>query len=294
MTLASMTGFARADGSHGATRWTWEIRSVNGKGLDLRMRIANGFERLEPTVRDKVRAVLARGSVTASLSVTSEKVGQMPRINDDACAALFGEASALAARLGAVEPTLDAILGLKGVVEFVDIEDDGDSDALDELIVASLDTCLDQLVSARRSEGVAIGAVVNGQIDEIARLTEEAETNPARSSEAIARRLSEAVAALVEESDAFDPQRLHQEAVLLATKADIREELDRLVAHVAAARALLEGGGSVGRKLDFLAQEFNRETNTLCSKSNDVSLTRTGLALKAVVDQMREQIQNLE
>ena len=294
MALASMTGFARSDGHHGAVRWTWELRSVNGKGLDLRMRLANGFERLEPIVREKVRAAFARGSITANLTVTSERAAQAPRINEDVCLALFENATALATRLGTAAPSLDTILTLKGVVEHVEIEDETDQEALDAALVASLEACVDQLRTARLAEGAAVGAIVTGHVDEIARLTREAEDNPARQPEAIAARLADQIAALLGSGVDFDPQRLHQEAAVLATKVDIREELDRLVAHVEAARALLADNGPVGRKLDFLAQEFNRETNTLCSKSNDVALTRTGLALKAVVDQMREQIQNLE
>lgn len=294
MALASMTGFARSDGHHGAARWTWELRSVNGKGLDLRMRLANGFERLEPIVREKVRAAFARGSITANLVVASERAAQAPRINEDVCLALFDNATALAGRLGTAAPSLDTILTLKGVVEYVEIEDETDQEALDAALVASLETCVDQLRTARLTEGAAVGAIVTGHVDEIARLTQEAEDNPVRQPEAIAARLADQIAALLGSGADLDPQRLHQEAAVLATKVDIREELDRLVAHVGAARSLLSGGGPVGRKLDFLAQEFNRETNTLCSKSNDVALTRTGLALKAVVDQMREQIQNLE
>ncbi|PLX39233.1 MAG: YicC family protein [Hyphomicrobiales bacterium] len=294
MTLASMTGFARTEGSHGTTRWAWELRSVNGKGLDLRIRLANGFERLEPQLREMVRKMFARGSVSANLTVTTDRPAQMPRINEEACLALYEQASKLAERAGSPAPEFSTILGLKGVVDFADSEDEADREVLEAAMAADFVRCLESLRDARFSEGKAVSDVIHGHIDTIARLTDEAENNPARSAEAIRARLADLLETITSANADIDPQRLHQEAAMLATKADIREELDRLHAHVEAARALLAGGGPVGRKLDFLAQEFNRETNTLCSKSNDVTLTRTGLDLKAVVDQMREQIQNLE
>lgn len=295
MALMSMTGFARVDGAHAGTRWTWELRSVNGKGLDVRLRMPPGFEALETTARERIAAVLTRGNLQVGLSVQRDAPTATLRINE----ALLGEVLALMRRIGreidAAPPTLDGLLALRGVVETVEAEEDGDSKAaLAARMVEDLDIALAALAAARRREGEALAAVLAGHLAEIEALADAAERNPARTPEAIRRRLEEQVRLLVEASASFDTDRLHQEAVLLATKADIREEIDRLTAHVAAARDLIRAGGPVGRRLDFLAQEFNREVNTLCSKANDRSLTAIGLDLKAVVDQFREQIQNLE
>jgi uncharacterized protein (TIGR00255 family) len=201
----------------------------------------------------------------------------------------------IAGRIDAEPPTLDGILAVRGVIEAAEAEiDEATLARLDENILSSLDRALDGLVGARAREGEAIGAVLEARLEEIGRLVRAAEVSPARTPEVIRKRLAEQVAALLDATPGLDPDRLHQEAVLLATKADIREEIDRLDAHLAAAAELLSQGGPVGRRLDFLAQEFNRETNTLCAKSNDRAVTAIGLELKAVVDQLREQIQNLE
>lgn len=295
MTLASMTGFARADGAHGAIRWTWELRSVNGKGLDIRARLPNGFDALEAPLRKAVGARLTRGNVSITLNVQRE-VGQSTlAVNEVALASVIAALQRVASKIDAAPATLDGILGFRGVLEPQElIEDEAELEAQRAAILESLDTALDGLVAMRRQEGAATANVLRAHVDTIASLTAQAEACPAHQPQAILARLQEQVRALTENFDDFDPQRLHQEAVLLATKADIREELDRLVAHVDAARGLLDGGGAIGRKLDFLAQEFNRETNTLCSKSNDRDLTAIGLELKAVVDRLREQIQNLE
>jgi uncharacterized protein (TIGR00255 family) len=195
----------------------------------------------------------------------------------------------------AAPPTLDGILALRGVMETVDQADDEATRAtLATAILANLDAALDALLADRRREGAAIGAVLHGRLDAIETTVRAAEASPARKPETIRARLQQQIAELIGASPALDPDRLHQEAVLIATRADVREEIDRLVAHTAAARALLAENGPVGRRLDFLAQEFGREANTLCAKSNDRELTALGLELKALVDQLREQVQNLE
>ncbi|ADZ70825.1 YicC/YloC family endoribonuclease [Polymorphum gilvum] len=297
MALASMTGFARVEGSSGPVRWTWELRSVNGKNLDVRMRIPTGLEELEPLIREKCAAALRRGNVSIGLSMQRDQGEASLTVNEHALEAVLKAIQVLHRRLpDAAPPTLDGILAHKGVLELKEPEDDeATRAALVAELVRSLDEALDGLLAMRRREGEAIGRILGRQIDTVAALTGRAEALPGRSLATIKARLAAQVAELLDASvGALDPQRLHQEAALLATRADIREELDRLAAHVAAARDLLSTGGAVGRKLDFLAQEFNRETNTLCSKSNDVELTAIGLELKAIIDQMREQIQNLE
>lgn len=297
MALASMTGFARVQGETGNVRWTWELRSVNGKNLDVRIRIPVGLETLEARIRERCAKVLHRGNVTIGLSMQRDQGEAVLQINQNALDSVLAAVDLLKQRLPDVQPpTLDGILAQKGVFELKEPEDDEAArEELQKVLLTTLDGALIDLVDMRHSEGRSIGDVVHGQIGKIAELTEQAENHPARQPEAIRARLSAQVTELMDASSGqLDPQRLHQEAILLATKADIREELDRLQAHIKAVRELLGSGGAIGRRLDFLAQEFNRETNTLCSKSNDVELTAIGLDLKSVIDQMREQIQNLE
>jgi len=295
MPLYSMTGFARRDGVAEGQRWTWELRSVNGKGLDARLRLPPGLDRLEIAVRERLTKRLTRGNVQATLTLAREEAATTLRVNEAVLDAVIAAMNRVADRIDATAPTLDGVLAIKGVLETAEVEDDeATRAALDAGLLAGLDDAVDDLLAARGREGEAIGRVLRAQIDEVERLTAAAEAHPARTPEAIRARLAEQVEALLGAVPALDPQRLAQEAVLLATRADIREELDRLVTHVAEARRLLGEGGPVGRRLDFLTQEFNRETNTLCSKANDRGLTAIGLELKAVVDQLREQIQNIE
>ncbi len=290
-----MTGFARADGALGAVSWHWELKSVNGRGLDVRCRMPQGLEALEQKARAAVSAKLARGNCQLSLNLVREQDGRAIRINHDVLDALVAAANDLKGKVEAEAPTVDGLLALKGVVEIAEPEEtDEERDALAEAILASLKTTLDDLVQARAQEGSKLHDLLAGQIDQVETLTDQARKSPVRDAEAIKARLTEQVAKLLENTSALDPDRLHQEAVLLAAKADIQEELDRLDAHVAAARDLLAGNGPHGRKLDFLTQEFNREANTLCSKANDTSLTSLGLEMKAVIDQMKEQVQNIE
>lgn len=296
MALASMTGFARVEGSHGGARWTWELRSVNGKNLDLRLRLPAGMEELEASLKARAGQVLARGNVSANLSLQREQGGAVLAVNEAALEAVLRAIQVLHRRLpDAAPPTLDGILAHKGVLELIEPEEDEAARlALQTAVSDSFDAALAGLVDMRLSEGATIAQVLDTHLNTIAAATQAAEALPARQLEAIKARLKAQLEELVAAVPALDPQRLAQEAALLATKADVREELDRLSAHVDAARKLLATGGPIGRKLDFLAQEFNREANTLCSKSNDVALTAIGLELKAVIDQLREQVQNLE
>ena len=295
MTLVSMTGFTRASGAVEGYGWTWEIKTVNGKGLDLRLRLPNGFDDLDRPVRNLLSQRLARGSCFVSLSMQTEAVGQTLQVNQDVLDAVLSAMKLVEGKLDVKKPTLDGILGIKGVLEPVEKEDSEEARAaLFEAILESCKAAVADLDASRRKEGAMLDEIVRQRIDEIEALTKQAEACPARTAEAIRAKLHAQIDRILESDKGFDEDRLYQEAVLLAGKADIREELDRLYAHCAAARALLEEGKPVGRKLDFLAQEFNREANTLCSKSNDTSLTAIGLDLKATIEQLREQIQNVE
>lgn len=295
MTLNSMTGFSRGEGSCGALRWYWELKSVNGKGLDIRLRLPQGMERLEPDIRAAVGARLVRGSVQVSLQVQRESRMPEVQVNGEILERMLAAAEGLSHRVQAAPPSIDGLLALKGVVELVEREEDeAQAEAQFAALRESFDAALGDLATARAQEGARIAAVLEGQLQAIADLRDRAAAAPARQPEAIRARLKAQIDRLLETSDAFDPDRLHQEAVLLATRADIQEELDRLGAHVASARELIAGVGASGRRLEFLAQEFNRESNTLCAKANDTELSNIGLELKAVVDQFREQVQNIE
>jgi uncharacterized protein (TIGR00255 family) len=290
-----MTGFARADGATAAGRWVWELRSVNGKGLDIRLRLPGGFEHLEVAARERIGRVLARGNLQATLTLVGQPNGARIRINEEVLGEVLAAMDRIGSRINVQPPTLDGLLAVKGVVDTVEPEEDSEAAAaLSAEILAGLDAALGALVAARAREGEALGIVLGGRLAEVEGLVRRVEASPARTPEAIRARLSEQVAMLLDAAPTLDPDRLHQEAVLLAARADVREEIDRLDGHVAAARELIADGGPVGRRLDFLAQEFNREVNTLCSKSNDRAVTAMGLELKAVVDQFREQIQNVE
>ena len=294
--LNSMTGFGRAEGTLGTARWTWELRSVNGKGLDVRLRLPGGLESIETQAREIVSRRVSRGNVSANLSYQRGQGDLVPQVNETGLNAVLASLEAIRAHVPDAAPVaLEAILAQKGVIDWKEPEEDEtEREALETALLEGLGEALNALCAMRASEGRAIETVLRGQLATIADLTQQAEDAPCRSLDAIRARLSAQVAALMETGAGLEPARLHQEAALLATKADIREELDRLVAHVAAARALLDKGGPVGRRFDFLAQEFNREANTLCSKSNGTELTAIGLELKTVIDQMREQVQNVE
>ncbi len=298
MTLHSMTGFARAQGELESFSWQWEIRSVNGRGLDVRLRLPGGFEALEQQVRQRIGARLKRGSVQASLQVRAGEGAQQLQVNRALLAALADEALRLSRRLEwQAEARLDvaALLNVRGVVETAQVDFSALAEAHAAALLAGLDEALAALLEMRAREGERLASVIAAQMDEIEALVRKARAHPALQPENIRARLKEQVARLLEASDgALDEQRLHQEAALLAVKADITEELDRLTAHVAAVRELLRAEAPVGRKLEFLAQEFNREANTLCSKAVDAAITDIGVALKTVIDQFREQVANIE
>jgi uncharacterized protein (TIGR00255 family) len=295
MPLASMTGFARTQGHAGAYGWSWELKSVNAKGLDLRLRLPPGWDVLESPVRALASRALSRGAVTASLDVKRDGAAPSVSVNEDALAAILATVKSVAARVGAEPPRFDSILGLRGVIEVVDAEESAEERAsAEKAAIDGFERALAALVTARAEEGATVARALETHLARIAALVAEAEASPVRKPEAIRARLAAQLKMLLDTGEKFDPDRLHQEALMLATKADVQEEIDRLKAHVAAARELLKAGGPAGRKLDFLGQEFNREANTLCAKASDVQLNATGLELKAAVDQFREQVQNLE
>jgi len=295
MALSSMTGFARSHGASGPYAFEWELKSVNAKGFDLRLRLPQGWDELDAHAKKRAGEVLARGTIYANLNVKRANAASNVRINEDVLSAVVKVAHQLAGRIDAVAPSIDGLLGIKGVIEVVEPESNEDEDKAAKAAAASaFDEALDNLVAMRRREGASLGQILSQRLDEIETLAKKAETAPGRKPEAVRARLAEQVAALLETTDRFDADRLSQEALLIAAKADIREELDRIASHLSQARELIGKGGPIGRRLDFLAQEFHREVNTTCSKSNDLELTNTGLELKSVVEQFREQVQNLE
>jgi uncharacterized protein (TIGR00255 family) len=295
MALSSMTGFARSHGASGPYAFEWELKSVNAKGFDLRMRLPPGWDELEALAKKRAGEVLSRGTVYANLNVKRTNAASTVRVNEDVLASIVKVASQIAGKIDAVAPSVDGLLGIKGVIEIVEPEsDEAEDQAARAAAAAAFDEALADLVAMRRREGTALAQILIQRMDEIEVLARKAEAAPGRKPEAIRARLAEQIATLMESSDRFDADRLTQEALLIAAKADIREELDRIASHVSQVREMIGKGGPVGRRLDFLAQEFNREVNTCCSKSNDIELTNTGLEMKNVVEQFREQVQNLE
>jgi uncharacterized protein (TIGR00255 family) len=295
MALSSMTGFARGHGAVGTYAWNWELKSVNAKGFDLRLRLPPGWDAIDVPARTRAAEKLSRGTAYANLTVERKGVAPTVKVNEPVLAAVLATLKGLRGKVEAAPPTLDGILSLKGVIEVIE-EDEREEDhrAAEAAILSGFDKALADLVAMRREEGATLGRLLSTRLDEIAALASRAEAAPGRKPEAIKARLAEQVATLLSASARFDSDRLHQEAIMLASKADIREELDRLASHVEQAQKLIASGGAVGRRLDFLAQELNRESNTLTAKANDVDLTNIGLELKSVVEQFREQVQNLE
>jgi uncharacterized protein (TIGR00255 family) len=295
MALSSMTGFARSHGASGPYAFEWELKSVNAKGFDLRLRLPQGWDELDAHAKKRAAELLSRGTVYANLNIRRANAASTVRINEDVLNAVVKVAHQLAGKIDAVAPSIDGLLAIKGVIEMVEPESDEDEDNAAKAAAAmAFDEALDNLVAMRRREGASLGQILSQRLDEIEGLANKAEAAPGRKPEAVRARLAEQVAALLETTDRFDADRLNQEALLIAAKADIREELDRIASHLSQARELLGKGGPIGRRLDFLAQEFHREVNTTCSKSNDLELTNTGLEMKGVVEQFREQVQNLE
>lgn len=291
--LSSMTGFARAERQAGSLRVRIELKSVNGRGLDMRLRLAPGLDALEVPLRQLLARSLSRGSLNMVVALDRAGKAGSVRVNQAALDSVLALVDDLRLRFDSPAPRAEAILALPGVLELDEGRGPEDDEQFAELVLACAAEAVEGLKAARLQEGAAIAAILMQQLDTMAGLVAAAEAHPSRSRAAIAARLREQLALLADDAS-LPADRLAQEALLLATRADIREELDRLVAHIASARKLIREGGPVGRRLDFLAQEFNREANTLCSKSNAVDLTAIGLDLKAVIDQLREQVQNIE
>ncbi len=296
MNLQSMTGFARATADHQGTAVAWEVKSVNGKSVELRLRLPAGSDRFEPALRQALQKRFSRGNFQATLTVGRTAGSQaVPVVNEAFLKDVAGLATRLQEQFGVGAATADGLLALRGVLEIPETQDTEEvRSALDSVVLDAFGQALDGLELARKSEGEALKRLLLSQIDAIDDLVLSAEADPSRETAAIREKLTQQVRLLLDSSTNLDESRLHMEAAFLATKADIREEIDRLKTHVASGRTLLANGGPVGRKLDFLAQEFNRESNTLCSKSNAATITAIGLELKSVVDQFREQVQNLE
>lgn len=295
MTLKSMTGFARTTGSHPPYRWAWEVKAVNAKGLDLRLRLPPGFDMIEADARARLAKRLGRGTCYATLTLHRESSTTQVRINQVLLRALVASLAEVPVE-GNIQPaSLDGLLAVRGVVEVTDTTDDeAVLAAVGAAALASLDQALDDLVSTRITEGASLGEVLDARLDAMQRLTDAAEATPGRKVEAVRARLQQSIDTLTNASPALDPARLHQEALMIAAKADIREELDRLQTHIASGRELVLAQQPVGRRLDFLAQELGREANTLCAKSNDPVLTAIGMELRVEIEQFREQVQNIE
>jgi uncharacterized protein (TIGR00255 family) len=291
-----MTGFGRAGGQENGASWVWELRTVNGRGLDLRFRLPPGFEAFELRLREHVGKSMARGNCAISLALKLPAAAGDVRLNESALlrfAELAERAREITRRHESV--TLDALLNMRGVIETVENHQSEETGGgLHEALFASFDKALGVLIAARQSEGARLSTILSEKLNEIEALVAEAENSPTRSPEAIRERLQTQLQRIFGENVDLDRDRVYQEAVLLATRADIEEEIKRLKSHIAGARDLLADGEPAGRKFEFLAQEFQREANTLCSKSNAAEITRVGLKLKSAIDQFREQVQNVE
>jgi uncharacterized protein (TIGR00255 family) len=296
MSIHSMTGFARTSGQYGNYSWTWEVRSVNGKGLDIRMRLPSGFDALDLPVRNAFGKLFTRGNMSVSLNVSHNQEQAGYRVNHELLKQLVGVMQDIQKDIPTVSaPSVDGLMGLRGVIEPIE-ESESEEERADVLkvILSSLETALQSLLEHRGSEGARMQEVLDTHLSEIADLCTKVEACAAAQPAAIKARLVRQLKDVMADLPELDEERIAQEAAVLMTKADVREELDRLRAHIDGARDLLAKGSPCGRKLDFLCQEFNREANTLCSKAQDVDLTRIGLDLKAVIEQFREQVQNIE
>jgi uncharacterized protein (TIGR00255 family) len=292
--VASMTGFARSQGEAHGISWVWEIKSVNGRTLDLRLRLGPGFDVLEPQLRASLTQQFRRGNFSANLNIVRTAPPEL-RINREALAQLVALTHELTGAIEAAPPRLDGLLALRGVIETVDNDDEAVTEARCNAIMRSWSGALASIAAARDEEGARIAALLRIQLDEMAVLTMRAGDCAAAQPAAIQQRLLAALGSLVGAGAPPLPEdRVAQEVALLAARADIREEIERLRAHIEQAAELIDEGEAIGRRLDFLCQEMNREANTLCSKSADIELTRVGLGLKAAIEQFREQVQNIE
>ncbi|MGO9787860.1 MAG: YicC/YloC family endoribonuclease [Stellaceae bacterium] len=294
MTVASMTGFARAEGHELGIGWVWELKSVNAKALDLRFRLPAGYEGLEVQLRAGLAETLKRGAVSASLVLTRHDNASPLRVNRAALDALMALVKQLSSEIDVAPPRLDGLLAVKGVLESGDVEDDATRERRQAALLKGFAAALKDLAAMRLAEGKRLAQTLEARLAEITDLVVKAEKSAAAQPAAVKARLKKLLAQLLEAVPALPEERLAQEAALIVARDDVREELDRLTAHVAATRALIKEGGAIGRRLDFLCQELNREANTLGAKSGDLELTRIGLALKAAIEQLREQVQNVE
>ncbi|MEZ5756825.1 MAG: YicC/YloC family endoribonuclease [Emcibacteraceae bacterium] len=295
MTISSMTGFGRAEGHFENYSWVWEIRSVNGKTIDIRYRIPPGLDDLDQYIKTTLKNALSRGSLNISLQLQKDVSNPEVRVNEEALDKLVTVAKSAAKKHDLAMPSIDRLLSIRDIVEIADLEEDEELlNARDEQLKATFILALDGLKKSRLHEGEATFKMLSATLDEIEILLQKAIDVAATQPKSIKEKLEEKVSALFDNNQGIDPDRLAQEIILLVTKADVKEETDRLNAHIASARKLIKEQGAVGRNLEFLSQEFNRETNTLCSKSSDITLTNIGLALKAAIDQFREQVLNVE
>ncbi len=290
-----MTGFSRASGIHNGAVWTWEMRSVNGKGLDVRLRLPQGFERLEISVRKACGAHLNRGNLQVSLTLKGESRAPLPTVNEQTLQSVLEAVKSIESSIEVEKSSAAQILALRGVTEIVEpVLETAEAEVFDKALLAGLNDALKAMQDHRIAEGKELAEVLLDQVTQIENLTNQAKSDPSTDIETIRKRYADQIDEMQSQSSNLDHDRLHQEAAILATKADIREELDRLNAHTISAHELINQGSPVGRKLEFMAQEFNREANTLCSKANSLSITETGLELKVVIDQFREQVLNVE
>ncbi len=296
MAVTSMTGFARTADTHEEWSWSWELKSVNAKGLDVRTRLPMGFDGLEVATRGKLSKAFKRGSITAALTLRQSGGATRYQINRLHLDNLVSESKRIAGENPDLAPaSADGLLGLRGVIEVEDDDAvDQERDGLEGLLVTSLDEAIMMLSKTRAEEGARLGLVLDEFINHLSSLQDEVAKTAELQPDIIKERLKSQIEDLVSDITALDPTRLEQEAAIIMTKADIREELDRFAAHIASVRELMAEAGPVGRRLDFLCQELNREANTICSKAHDTSVTRLGLDMKATVEQFREQVQNIE
>ncbi len=296
MTITSMTGFARATGETTDWAWAWELKTVNAKGLDIRLRAPSSLDALEPAARARIAKSLSRGNVSVNLTLKRNAAAASYHVNEPHLAAVIAAARRLTEDMPELRPpSVDGLLAVRGVIESSDEEVDADArQELEKSLMASLDAAVKDLVVARAEEGERLTGVLNDFLRSLDTLHADAAAVAETQAPNLRQKLWDQVSQIMEDASSLDPGRMEQEVAIIVTKADVREELDRLRAHIDSANALLAQGGAVGRRLDFLCQELNREANTICSKAHDQALTTIGLELKAVIEQFREQVQNIE